>query len=132
MGNEDGDPRQWCRGLLRRARGGQVRRRTAHVFPPELWNCYVRTLAGLPRTTNTCVAWHRRLTSLVGKHHPSFFVFLGQLRKEVAEIDIHITRAEGSTPPPSGRAVWSKLSSVFTALSTGTTSTRTPTTLSPT
>ncbi|KAK3929664.1 UPF0248 protein [Frankliniella fusca] len=88
-----------CRGLLRRARGGQVRRRTAHLFPPELWNCYVRTLAGLPRTTNTCEAWHRRLTSLVGKHHPSFFVFLGQLRKEVAEIDIHITRAEGGYSP---------------------------------
>ncbi|KAK3921782.1 Transcription factor Sox-12 [Frankliniella fusca] len=43
-------------GCLRARRGGRVRRRTAPLFPPELWNCYERTLAGLPRTTNTCEA----------------------------------------------------------------------------
>ncbi|KAK3919954.1 Ectoine/hydroxyectoine transporter [Frankliniella fusca] len=71
----------YIRGRLRARRGGRVRRRTAPLlFPPELWNCYERTLAGLPRTTNTCEAWHKLLSSLVGKHHPSFFVFPVQLR----------------------------------------------------
>ncbi|KAK3917578.1 Multifunctional CCA protein [Frankliniella fusca] len=94
----------YIRGRLRARRGGRVGRRTAPLFPPELYNCYERTLAGLPRTTNTCEAWHRCLSSLGGKHHPSFFVFLGQLREEEAEIDIRLRchQPEGHWP----QSIW--------------------------
>ncbi|KAE8739816.1 hypothetical protein FOCC_FOCC014684 [Frankliniella occidentalis] len=61
----------YLRGRLRARRGARVRRRGPPLFPPHLWNCYERTVEGLPRTTNPCEAWHRRLLSLIGKHHPS-------------------------------------------------------------
>ncbi|KAK3911523.1 V-type ATP synthase subunit I [Frankliniella fusca] len=72
--------------------------------PPDIWNCYERTVQGLPRTTNTCEAWHRRLGTLVGKHHPSLFVFLDQLQEEIGEVDVQITRAEGGYTPVKRRS----------------------------
>lgn len=90
----------YIRGRLRpRRRGGRVRVRGAPRFPPAIWNCYDRTVEGLPRTTNTCEAWHRRLGTLVGKHHPSLYVFLSQLQEEIGEVDVQIMRAEGGHSP---------------------------------
>ncbi len=57
--------------LQARRRGRRVQERGRPMFPPSLWNCYNRAARGLPRTTNTCEAWHRRLGTLVGKNHPS-------------------------------------------------------------
>ncbi|KAK3931305.1 WD repeat-containing protein on Y chromosome [Frankliniella fusca] len=124
----------YLRGRLRARPGGRVRGRVPPLFPPHLWNCHQRTMEGLPRTTNTCEAWHRRLSSLIGKHHPSFFVFLGQLREEVGEIDVLITRAEGglATPPQSGGLPCSRRRRGSTGSSTGMKSTRKMMTLSPT
>ncbi|KAK3926346.1 5-keto-4-deoxy-D-glucarate aldolase [Frankliniella fusca] len=62
----------YVRGRLQaRRRGGRVQARGRPMFPPALWNCYSRAAQGLPRTTNTCEAWHRRLGTLVGKNHPT-------------------------------------------------------------
>ncbi|KAK3907398.1 PKS-NRPS hybrid synthetase [Frankliniella fusca] len=95
----------FLRGRLRaRRRGGRVLTRAAPMFPPDIWNCYERTVQGLPRTTNTCEAWHRRLGTLVGKHHPSLFVFLDQLQEEIGEVDVQITRAEGGYTPVKRRS----------------------------
>ena len=47
---------------------------------------------GVPRTTKTCEAWHRRFGTLVGKLYPSLYVFLDQLQEEIAEVDVQITR----------------------------------------
>ena len=82
----------------RRGRG-----RSAPAFPPKLWNCYERVLEDLPRTTNTAEAWHRRLNLIVGKHHPSFYVLLDQLKDEVEVINAEVTRAEGGHSPPRKR-----------------------------
>ena len=90
----------YLRGRLQARRRGRAQTRGRPLFPPEIWNCYERAEQGRPRTTNTCEAWHGRLNSLVGKHHPSLFVFLAQLQEEVAEIDVEITRAEGGYSPP--------------------------------
>lgn len=78
-------------------RQGRGRRRP--LFPPSVWNCYDRVLAGLPRTINTCEAWHRRLNLLMGKHHPSFFHVLESLQAEVNEIDLEIEDLEAGGPP---------------------------------
>ncbi|KAE8746807.1 hypothetical protein FOCC_FOCC006442 [Frankliniella occidentalis] len=95
----------FLRGRLRaRRRGGRVQARGAPLFPPEIWNCYEKTVQGLTRTTNTCEAWHRRLGTLVGKHHPSLFVFLNQLQEEIGEVDVQITRAEGGFSPTKRRS----------------------------
>jgi len=83
----------------RRGRG-----RTAPAFPPSIWSCYDRALEGLPRSTNTAEAWHRRLNSLVGKHHPSLFTLIHHLQEEVAQIDVTIDRAEGGESPPAKKA----------------------------
>lgn len=94
----------YLRGRLQaRRRGARVQVRGRPMFPPPIWNCYERTAQGLPRTTNTCEAWHRRINTLVGKHHPSMFVFLDQLRDEIAEADVLITRAEAGHSPPKRR-----------------------------
>lgn len=92
----------YVRGRLQlRRRGGRVRVRGRPMFPPETWNCHDRVLAGQPRTTNTCEAWHRRLGLIVGKHHPHLFTLLGSLQEEVGEINVQIARAEGGHSPPS-------------------------------
>lgn len=69
-------------------------------FPPALWNCYERTLGDLPRTTNTCEAWHRRLNTLMTKSHPSLYHALEQLQGIVAEMEQDMERLEGGHSPP--------------------------------
>ena len=88
----------------RRGRG-----RSRPMFPPRLWNCYTRVLEELPRTTNTCEAWHRRLNILVGKHHPSLFVFLDQIQEEVGVIDFQMDRGHGGESPPKKRKKYEDL-----------------------
>ena len=82
---------------LRGRRRGRGRQRPQ--FPPETWNCYERTLENLPRTTNTCEAWHRRINTLIGKHHPSFFHAIEQFQAEVSEINRDIERLEAGHSP---------------------------------
>lgn len=78
----------------RRGRGHQ-----RPLFPPKTWNCYQRTLQNLPRTTNSCEAWHRRINTLMGKPHPSFYHVVEQLQNEVAEIHRDITRLQSGFSP---------------------------------
>jgi hypothetical protein len=92
----------YLRGRVRRGRGRR-QQRSAPMFPPSTWNCYERAVEGRPRTTNTCEAWHRRLNTIVGKHHPSLFVLLDQLQEEVGEVDVEVMRAEGGVSPPKKR-----------------------------
>ena len=81
---------------LRGRRRGRGRQRPQ--FPPETWNCYERTLENLPRT-NTFDAWHRRINTLIGKHHPSFFHAIEQSQAEVSEINRDIERLEAGHSP---------------------------------
>ncbi|KAJ4451099.1 hypothetical protein ANN_02538 [Periplaneta americana] len=73
----------------RRGRGRQV-----PIFAPSTWNCYVRTLENLPKTTNNCEACHRHLNTLIGKFHPSFYHVLESLQAETAKIHNYIEKLE--------------------------------------
>ncbi len=82
---------------IRGRRRGKGRR--PPMFPPTIWNCHNRVIAGLPRTTNTCETWHNRLNTLMGKHHPSFYTLLKNLQEEVAEINRDIVKLESEHSP---------------------------------
>ncbi|KAJ4444548.1 hypothetical protein ANN_06343 [Periplaneta americana] len=54
----------------------------------------------LPRTTNTFEAWHRRLNTLMGKAHLSFYHALQLLQEEAARIYQDIEKLEAGHSPP--------------------------------
>ncbi|KAJ4440823.1 hypothetical protein ANN_10669 [Periplaneta americana] len=78
----------------RHGRGRQV-----PIFPPSTWNCYVRMLENLPRTTNTCEAWHQSLNTPIRKFHASFYHVLETLQAETAKIHNDIEKLEGGQSP---------------------------------
>lgn len=82
-----------------RKRGRRAQGRSPPLFPKDIWNCYERTLEGLPRTTNSCEGWHNRLNLLMGKSHPSFFHVVEQLRKESVEVGQEIERLQAGHSP---------------------------------
>ena len=51
-------------------------------FAPRLWSVYERVLNDEPRTTNMLEGWHRRFSTVVAKHHPNIYDFIGCLRAE--------------------------------------------------
>lgn len=81
---------------------GRSRRRRDPLFPKSLWNCFLLTADGLPRTNNSVEGWHREFGSLLGADHPNLWKFIDALRKEQG---INETKIEqylaGQTPPPS-------------------------------
>ncbi|KAJ4430188.1 hypothetical protein ANN_22398 [Periplaneta americana] len=79
------------------------------MFPPNTWNCYIRTRENLPRTTNTCEAWHRRLNTLMGKAHPYFYHDLKLLQEETARIHQDIEELEAGQSPPRKKKKYTSL-----------------------
>ena len=81
--------------------GSRVGRKLkAPRFPPGTWNCHERTIAGLPRTTNSCEAWHSRLAKLLRKWHPNMYQFLEELMLEEADARCRRQKLElGHSPP---------------------------------
>lgn len=70
------------------------RQGSSPAFPPQVWNCYERKLAGMTRTTSTCEAWHNRLNKVVAAHHATFYHFMEQLQRVVSEIHSDIDDLE--------------------------------------
>lgn len=58
------------------------RRRRAPKFPISMWNCFNAVIDDLPKTNNSIEGWHRHFSSLIGAHHPSFWTFVENLKKE--------------------------------------------------
>ena len=52
------------------------------MFLPELWNVYDLTVNEESRTNNHAEAWHRRLSTLLGKSHPNIYQLLECFQKE--------------------------------------------------
>ena len=52
------------------------------MFPPKLWSLYDRLLNDEPRTTNMHEGWHRRFSTVVAKHNPNIYDFIGCLWAE--------------------------------------------------
>ena len=61
-------------------------------YPPILWNQYETVLEGTARTNNLREGWHNRFQIVVGKHHPSLYAFLDELRKEQGDVEIMISQ----------------------------------------
>ena len=62
------------------------------IFPPKLWSMYDRVLHDEPRTTNLLEGWHRRFSTVVAKHHPNIYEFIGCLRAEQARSETVISK----------------------------------------
>ena len=68
-------------------------------FAPRLWSVYERVLNDEPRTTNMLERWHRRFSTVVTKHHPNIYDFIGRLRTEQARTDMVVSKLiMGETP----------------------------------
>ena len=61
-------------------------------FPPRLWSVYERVLNDEPRTTNMLEGWHRRFSSIVAKHHPNIYDFIGCLRSEQFRTETQVNK----------------------------------------
>ena len=59
-------------------------------FPPRLWSVYERVLDDEPMTTNVLEGWHRRFRSIVAKHHPNIYDFIGCLRSENSRTETQV------------------------------------------
>ena len=79
-----------------RRREGNVLRveRREPRYPPILWNQYEAVLEGTARTNNLSEGWHNRFQIVVGKHHPSLYAFLDELRKERRDVEIMISQMQ--------------------------------------
>jgi len=55
------------------------------MFPPTTWNVSDNFRNGLPVTTNHVESWHNRLQKIVVIDHPSFYVYLHELRLEFSK-----------------------------------------------
>lgn len=63
-------------------------------YPPILWNQYNAVLQGQARTNNLSESWHNRFQVVVGKHHPSLYSFLDELKKEQADCEIMLRQLQ--------------------------------------
>jgi len=66
----------------RRLAGRRQQYRPA-IFPPESWNQRQSAVDGISRTTNIAEGWHHSLHSLFLCDHPSMWVFLDGLKKDM-------------------------------------------------
>ena len=79
----------------------QRRRRRAPTFEIELWNCFLSTLDGLPKTNNSCEGWHRSFSSLLGASHPTIWKFIDGIKLEQSLNEMKIEQyLAGDDPPP--------------------------------
>ena len=68
-------------------------------FAPRLWSVYERVLNDEPQTTNMLEGWHRRFSTVVAKHHPNIYDFIGCLRAEQARKEMVVSKLIiGETP----------------------------------
>ena len=59
-------------------------------FKPAIWSVYDRVVLDMPRTTNKLEGWHRRFSSIMAKHHPNIYEFIGKLKEEQHHTEMSI------------------------------------------
>ena len=57
-------------------------------YRPSLWNVYDAVLEGSAQTNNVSEGWHNKFQIVVGKQHPSLYVFFDELKKEQGDTEI--------------------------------------------
>ena len=61
-------------------------------FSPKLCSVHGRVLNDEAKITNMLEGWHRRFSSIVAKHIPNIYDFLGYLRLEQSKTETVITK----------------------------------------
>ncbi len=56
--------------------------RSQAMFEIEFWNMHQRTTDLLMRTNNSAEAWHRRLSSIIQRQHPTLWSFINSLKNQ--------------------------------------------------
>ena len=52
-----------------------------------MWSQYESVIEQTARTNNISEGWHNRLQTVMGKEHPSLYMFLAELKKEQADTE---------------------------------------------
>lgn len=73
---------------MRRRSGGVRFTSRAPRYDPKLWNQFEAVINGEARTNNISEGWHNKFQLVVGKHHPSLYVFFDELKKEQADTEV--------------------------------------------
>ncbi|XP_053946208.1 uncharacterized protein LOC128855375 [Anastrepha ludens] len=72
-----------------RGKPAKGRRKQVHPrYAPDLWCQYDAVIQQTARTNNISEGWHNRLQVVIGKDHPSFYIFLSELQKEQSDTEI--------------------------------------------
>ena len=74
-------------------------RRVPPQFPPPLWNTHIATLNDQARTNNLCESWNVGFQQLIGHSHPSVWMLINALRKDLALVDTAILQDQNGQPP---------------------------------
>lgn len=61
-------------------------------FPIKLWNMFLFTLNGSPRTNNAVEGWHNAINRFVGCVHPSLWYFIRKMKDEQGSQEVKITQ----------------------------------------
>ena len=75
-------------------------------YPPALWNCRERVQQNRPRTSNTAEGWNNRIRVVIGKHHPSFYQLLEEMKAEMKDAKQHVLQHAFGRSPPKKRLKW--------------------------
>lgn len=74
-------------------------RKLPPLFPPDLWNVNIQTMAGGSRTNNLCEAWNRGFRSLVGTSHPTIWKAIEHIRLDHHNVKTAILLEARGQPP---------------------------------
>ena len=69
------------------------------LFAPEVWNVFDTTLRDGQRTNNICEGFNNAFRRLVGQNHPSIWVFIECVQKDVREVSTTLAMIERGDPP---------------------------------
>ena len=84
--------RWWCKWWISSQNKKRTNMEKAKVLTKAMVSAWQRVLNEEPRTTNMLEGWHRKFSSIVAKHHPNIYDFLGCLRSEQSRTETVITK----------------------------------------
>ena len=76
-----------------------ILKRIPPLFAPEVWNVLDATVSDGQRTNNVCEGWNNSFRRLVGQNHPSIWVFIDCVQKDIKEVWTTLALMERGEPP---------------------------------
>ncbi|XP_071840820.1 uncharacterized protein [Apostichopus japonicus] len=83
-------------------------------FPAQLWNVFHRD--NDTRTNNHVEGFHQRWNNIIGRAHPSLWLFLRKMKDEQHLLEITVASAGRGEAPPHRRRKWRTLQQRITRL----------------